>query len=195
MRKKLVSRMNDKLDFAKGMITKPKTVGAIAPTGIRMARKMASAIRPDSGLPVLELGPGTGAITKAILETGIRPEMLISIEYTERFLGGLRHRYPGVQFIHGDAFDLASISKELGIEKFDCVISGLPLLNFPMKQRIKLVNSALEFIDPGRPMVQFSYGLKPSVPAQPKQFNVDHIDTVIRNIPPARIWAYTQAES
>ena len=84
-----------------------------------------------------------------------------------------------MNFIQGDAFKLSNIVSELGIEKFDCVISALPLLNFPTTQRIRLVNSALEIIEPGRPMVQFSYSPRPPVPRRSRHFSVRHLDTVI----------------
>ncbi len=188
---KLASKFGDKLEFAKSLVSKPKTVGAIAPTSARTAAKMTSLIRPDSGLPVLELGPGTGVITKAILNSGVNPENIYSIEYSASFIPGLRRRYPGINFIHGDAFNIAVIAKQLGIEKFDCVISALPLLNFPISQRIRLVVAALALVEQGRPMIQFSYGPNSPVPERSKNFEVDHLGTVLRNIPPARIWTYT----
>lgn len=190
IREKLTAKFGDKLEFAKGLVSKPKTVGAIAPTSARMAEKMASVIRPNSGLPVLELGPGTGAITKAILRTGIEPDQLISIEYSSEFLPGLEKRFPKVQFVEGDAFDLPAIAKELGIKQFDCIISALPLLNFPMTRRVRLIRDALRLVEPGRPMVQFSYGPRSPVPARARHFDVEHMDTILRNIPPARIWTY-----
>ena len=193
-RKKFVLKYGEQLEFVKSLAAGPKTVGAIAPTSARMARKMASVINVDSGLPVLELGPGTGVITKAILEAGVKPENIVSIEYSSSFLPGLRRHYPGVNFVQGDAFKLSNIVRELGIEKFDCVISALPLLNFPITQRIRLVNSALEIIEPGRPMVQFSYSPRPPVPRRSRHFSVRHLDTVIRNIPPARIWTYQRPQ-
>ena len=190
LRDKLSAKIGSRLDFAKSLINKPKTVGAIAPTSARMAAKMASVIRPDSGLPVLEFGPGTGVITKAILATGIAPENVVSIEYSADFLSGLRRRYSHVNFVHGDAFEISKIAADLGIERFDCVISALPLLNFAMTQRIRLINASLEMIEPGRPMVQFSYSPRPPVPPRTRHFSVSHLDTIIRNIPPARIWTY-----
>lgn len=191
---RFAASFGDKLEFAKCLVSKPKTVGAIAPTSTRTAAIMASLIRPESGLPVLELGPGTGAITKAILDSGISPQNVISIEYSASFIPGLKRRYPGVRFIQGDAFKVSQIAEELGIEKFDCVISALPLLNFPVSQRIRLVVAALDLIDPGRPIVQFSYGPRSPVPSRSKNFVVNHLDTVMRNIPPARIWTYTHCE-
>lgn len=188
--KRLRRQISDKLDFAKGVVSQPKTVGAIVPTSQRMAEIMANVINPDSGLPVIELGPGTGVITNAILDKGIAQEDLYSIEYAEEFLPGLKKRFPKVNFIHGDAFNLSHLVENLGIEKCDCIISALPLLNFPVTQRIRLVNAALGFVEVGRPFVQFSYGPRPPVPERLRHFSVEHIDTVIRNIPPAKVWAY-----
>ena len=186
----LLRQIGDKLDFAKNFVSKPKTVGAVAPTSARMAKIMASAVRPNSGLPVLELGPGTGVITKAILDTGIKPEQLVSIEFASSFLPGLKRRFSGVQFVHGDAFEMEEIMRSLQIDEFDCVISALPLLNFAVTQRIRYVNSGLNIIAPGRPMVQFSYSPRPPVPPRPRHFTVKHKATVFRNIPPAKIWHY-----
>ncbi len=190
---KLTTKFGDKLEFAKSLVSKPKTVGAIAPTSARTAAKMTSLIRPDSGLPVLELGPGTGVITKAILDRGVNPENIYSIEYSASFIPGLKRRYPGINFIHGDAFNIAEIAKQLGIERFDCVISALPLLNFPISQRIRLVVAALKLVDQGQSMIQFSYGPNSPVPERSKNFEVGHLGTVLRNIPPARIWTYTSS--
>ncbi len=187
---RLASKLGEKLDFYSGWIANPKAVGAIAPTSATMARIMASAARCDAELKVLELGPGNGVTTRAILEHGVAAENLIAIEFTKSFLPGLRLRYPGVNFVHGDAFDISQISAELGIEKFDTAISGLPLLNFPVDDRARLVELVLDQLVPGRPLIQFSYGLRPPVPARDGYFTVTQLDSVLLNLPPARIWAY-----
>jgi len=190
---KLAHKLDEKLEFYKGWLANPKKVGAIAPTSTTMARIMASVIRIDSGMKVLELGPGSGVTTKAILEHGVEPDNLVSIEFTESFLPGLRQRYPGVHFVHEDAFNISQISKDLGIEKFDAIISALPLLNFPITQRLRYVKMMLDLLESGRPLVQFSYGLNPPVPERPKLFSVSQLDTVLLNLPPARIWTYQRS--
>jgi phosphatidylethanolamine/phosphatidyl-N-methylethanolamine N-methyltransferase len=187
---KLANKFGEKLDFYSGWIANPKAVGAIAPTSTPMARIMASAARCGDELKVLELGPGNGVTTRAILEHGVAPENLTAIEFTKSFLPGLRLRYPGVNFIHGDAFNISHISDELGIEKFDTAISGLPLLNFPIRDRIRLVERVLDQLEPGRPLIQFSYGIRPPVRARHGHFTVTQLDSVLLNLPPARIWAY-----
>ena len=67
LRKSLATKFDDELRFFKGWMDKPKAVGAIIPTSSVTARRMASVVNPASGLPVLELGPGTGVVSRAIL--------------------------------------------------------------------------------------------------------------------------------
>jgi len=178
--------------FYRGWLKSPKTVGAIAPTSAGMARKMASVVRPESDLPVLELGPGTGVITKAILERGIRPENLVSVEFSASFLPGLNAQFAGVKFVQGDALNIAKIADDLGITRFDTIVSALPLLNFPVDKRVFLINEMLNLLEPGRVMIQFSYGLSPPVPACVNAFDVRHLTSVMLNLPPARLWLYSR---
>lgn len=190
IKSRIAEKFDDEIRFIRGMMSTPKTVGAIMPTSARMANRMASIINTGSGLPVLELGPGTGVITKAILDRGVAPENLVSVEYSSEFVRHLRGKYPGVNFINGDAFSLAETLKEYRGMQFDCVISGIPLLNFPMHQRVSLIEDLLKLIPVGRPVVQFSYGPVSPVVARPDSYQVKHFDFIVRNIPPAQIWHY-----
>ncbi len=193
IKEKFERKFGDEIRFLKGLIDKPKSVGAIVPTSGYTARRMASVINPHSGLPVLELGPGTGVITKAILGRGISPEKLYSIEYSSDFYQHLVEQFKGVNFIHGDAFDLDETLKHLDGQKFDAVISGIPLLNFPMHMRVSLLEQLLDRLPEGRPVVQFSYGPISPIAAKPDRYVIQHFDFVMRNIPPAQIWLYRRA--
>ena len=187
---RIARRFDDEIRFFKGWMDGPKAVGAIMPTSTIAARSMASVVNPASGLPVLELGPGTGVITRAILARGVAPTDLVSVEYSLDFHTRLQLDYPGVRFIRGDAFDLETTLGDLNSSLFDCVISGIPLLNFPMALRVALVEDLLDRVPPGRPVVQFSYGPKSPVSARGGGFEVVHHDFVMRNVPPARLWIY-----
>ncbi|TIU36781.1 MAG: methyltransferase domain-containing protein, partial [Mesorhizobium sp.] len=112
---------------------------------------------PRSGLPVLEVGPGTGVITRAILAQGVKPENLYAVEYSTDFVRHLRGLYPGVNVIEGDAFNLNATLGEKRDMVFDSVVSGVPLLNFPVAQRIAYIESLLDRIPAGRPIVQLTY--------------------------------------
>lgn len=192
LQKRIVERFDDEIRFFKGWMDGPKTVGAIAPTSPITARRMASVIDTDSNLPVLELGPGTGAVTKAILQKGVAPERLVSIEYSPDFFAGLVSAYPGVNFINGDAFDLETALGGTGFGLFDCAISAIPLLNFPMAKRVQLIDRLLDRLSPGRPVVQISYGAASPVSSRHSNIAVKPLDWIVRNIPPARLWTYSR---
>jgi phosphatidylethanolamine/phosphatidyl-N-methylethanolamine N-methyltransferase len=190
LKERLGKKFDEEIRFFKGMMQGPKTVGSIVPTSSITARKMASVININSGLPVLELGPGTGAITKAILGRGVKPDKLVAIEYSTDFYEHLVRLYPGVHFINGDAFDLDKTLGALKGQMFDSVVSAVPLLNFPMQARSALLESLLDRVPAGRPVVQISYGAVSPIIARPDRYHIQHFDFIVRNIPPAQLWIY-----
>jgi phosphatidylethanolamine/phosphatidyl-N-methylethanolamine N-methyltransferase len=189
-RKSLAARFDDEVQFFKGWLHRPRAVGSIVPTSSVTAKRMASIVDLKSGLPVLELGPGTGVITKAILQRGVPPEKLYAVEYSPEFVRHLKLAHPKVNFIHGDAFNLGETLGSMGDATFDSAISGVPLLNFPVAERIKYVEGILDRLPPGRPMVQLTYGPKSPVPPGLGNYNVEHFRFVLRNIPPTQLWIY-----
>ncbi len=192
-RTKLISRVVDQVRFVGALAKSPKTVGAIAPTSEKLARLMAGHINLHSGLPVLELGPGTGAITDVLVKYGVPQKDLYAVEFAPKFCRQLRTRFRHANIVEGNAFDLQSALSEFPGIKFDCVISGLPLLNFPADERQQFLQGALDFMEPGRPLVQFSYGVHPPVKQEDTTIQVDRSRWIARNIPPARVWTYRRA--
>lgn len=189
LKKTLGKRFDEELKFFRGWIEKPRAVGSIIPTSMVAARRMASVINPESGLPVLELGPGTGVVTRAILERGVQPYDLWSVEYSADFIDHLRDTIPGVNFVEGDAFNLASCLPDPSM-RFDSVVSGVPLLNFPVAQRVRYVEQLLDLIPTGRPIIQLTYGPMSPVPANRGNYTVERYEFVVRNIPPTQLWVY-----
>jgi phosphatidylethanolamine/phosphatidyl-N-methylethanolamine N-methyltransferase len=189
---KLVQRFDDEIIFLKGMISSPDTVGSIIPTSRVTARCMADQIDLSSNLPIWELGPGTGVITKAILNRGVEAKDLYCVEYSEEFTRRLKIMLPDVNIVNGDAFDLDNVLGDMRQAQFDTIITSMPLLNFPMMARKRLINDLLNRMPEGRPIVLFSYGATAPVPTEGEDFEVKAIRWVIRNVPPARVWAYTR---
>lgn len=188
--KAITKRFDEELRFFRGWVDQPRNVGSIIPTSSVTARRMASVIDPSSSLPVLELGAGTGVITKAILEHGVAPENLYAVEYSQDFIAHLKAQFPGVNVIQGNAFNLDDTLGDKRDLTFDAVVSGVPLLNFPVEQRVAYVEDLLGRIPEGRPIVQLTYGPKSPVPPGKGDYVVEHLDFVIRNIPPTRLWTY-----
>jgi phosphatidylethanolamine/phosphatidyl-N-methylethanolamine N-methyltransferase len=193
MAKRASGRFNDQITFFRAWTRNAKIIGSVWPTSVPMARKMAGVIDLSSGLPVLEIGPGTGPITKQILATGIAPPLVWTLEYSHEFAGKLRTKFPEIQVIEGDAFSLDETLGRKAPQKFDCAISGLPLLNFPVATRVAFVESVLDRLPPGRPLIQFSYGPKSPVPPGFGNYQVRRYGMVLRNVPPAQLWVYSRA--
>jgi phosphatidylethanolamine/phosphatidyl-N-methylethanolamine N-methyltransferase len=184
--------MSDEFLFFRGLFARPRSVGAIMPSGAGLARAMAA--QADTGVrgPVLELGPGTGVFTAAMIARGIEPQCITAIEYDPTFASLVASRFPRVRVINGDAFDLA---KTLGADRrgpFVAAISGIPLLNFPEGARTKLVEAVMDHLEPGAPFAQFSYGLHSPV-APPPGATVTQAACVLWNVPPARVWVYRKS--
>lgn len=183
-------RPQSRFTFLKSLGDSPRLTGAIAPSGAALSRLMASYVDGDDARPVLELGPGTGVVTAALIERNIAPEKIVAIEFNPEFCGLLRERFSGVTIIRGDAYDLAATLPEDCSGPFSAVISSLPLLMKPPEGRQALVEQALARIVPGGPLIQFSYSLFPPVKPIAGRFTVERSKWVVMNLPPARVWVY-----
>ena len=180
--------MSDELLFFRGLLARPRNIGAIAPSSPALARAIAAQVDLLVPGPILELGPGTGVVTEALIARGTDPDRIIAIEYDADLARLVASRFPRVTVINGDAFTLAqTLGKREG--PFAGIVSGLPLLNFPPAKRTQLVDDALRLLAPGAPFVQFSYGLHSPV-APPEGAVVRQAAFVVMNLPPARVWVY-----
>ena len=181
--------MLDSLRFIGRLITQPKTVGAIVPSSKALGRKMAEQIAITEEGPILELGPGTGVATAALIARGAAPERITAVEYDPGFAQLIATRFAGVKVINGDAFALEKTLGERRREPFIGAISGVPLLNFSVEERQVFLNGVLARLKPGAPYVQFSYSLHCPV-APPSGVTVVQAAFVLFNVPPARVWVY-----
>ena len=183
----------DEVRFLKNWLDKPLMTGAVAPSSPQLARLMASKVDPETPGYVVELGPGTGVVTHALIDRGIDPERIVSIEYNGDFCKLLRQRFPRVHFVHGDAYHMRhAISGVVGRgdRPLAAVVSSLPLFTRPLPERQRLLDECFEMLQPGAPFIQFSYALVPPVPHGAGRFEIERTGWVMRNLPPARVWIY-----
>lgn len=176
--------------FLKSWLDHPLKTGAIAPSGNELARAMASFVPLGTDLPVLEIGPGTGAVTKALLHHGVQPDRLVTLEYNSDFCTLLNEKFPDIQILNGDGFDIRQTlaSHFDRSQKFAAIVSSLPLLNSPKPKREALLKDARILLD-GNPFIQFSYGVRAPVAAFENAV-VEKTPWIVRNIPPARVFVY-----
>ena len=184
-------RLDDEVRFLRSWIEKPLHVGAVMPSGRFLARTMAQYVDPHSSGPVVELGPGTGAITSALIEHGVDQKRLVLVEYNPGFCALLRDRYPQAKVVQGDAYALRdTLWSVLGGGAATALVSGLPLVTKPMLTRLKLVRDAFALLKPGAPFIQFTYSVVPPIPKSLPGVSTEASERIWMNLPPARVWVY-----
>ena len=183
-------RLDDEVRFLRSWIEKPLHMGAVMPSGRILARTMAQYVDVKSEGPVVELGPGTGAITSALIEHGINQKRLVLVEYNPGFCALLRDRYPHAKVVQGDAYTLKDSLCNVLSAPASAVVSGLPLVTKPMLTRLKLIRDAFAALAPGAPFVQFTYSVAPPIPKSLPGVSTEASERIWMNLPPARVWVY-----
>jgi phosphatidylethanolamine/phosphatidyl-N-methylethanolamine N-methyltransferase len=187
---KKTPRLDDEVRFLRSWIEKPIHMGAVMPSGRILARTMARYVDIDSSEPVVELGPGTGAITSALIEHGVDQKRLVLVEYNPGFCALLRDRYPHAKVVQGDAYALRDSLWNVLSAPASAVVSGLPLVMKPMLTRLKLIRDAFGALAPGAPFVQFTYSVAPPIPKSLPGVSTEASERIWMNLPPARVWVY-----
>jgi phosphatidylethanolamine/phosphatidyl-N-methylethanolamine N-methyltransferase len=157
-------RLPDEMRFIRTWLENPLSTGAVMPSSKALARTMASYVDPDSTGPVIELGPGTGPVTEALVQRGVDPKRLVLVEFDADFARLLRTRYPAATVVQGDAYRLKRLLSETVREPAAAMVSGLPLVTKPLRTRLRLMSDALSLLAPGAPFIQFTYAPVPPIP-------------------------------
>ncbi len=188
---RLDDRLADEARFIRTWLDNPILTGAVSPSGRFLARMMARAVDPNGTGPIVELGPGTGPITEALLKRGVAPRRLVLLEFDAAFCRLLRKRFPGVQVVQADAYRLHQGLHDVLPEPAAAIVSSLPLLNKPDAQRLSLLEDAFALMAPGGAFVQFTYGMASPVPrSAAADYDAEISPPIWLNLPPARVWVY-----
>lgn len=169
----------------------PLKMGAVAASSTAYCDEMVARSATGNTGRILELGPGLGAVTRALLRAGVEPERIVSIEYDHDFASALKSRYPRVNVIEGDGFDLDATLADQGEERFACILLAIPIVNLRQAERRALLERYFRRLNPGGNVTQLSYLWKAPIEPVPGRFTVSASDVVWSNIPPARVWVYT----
>jgi phosphatidylethanolamine/phosphatidyl-N-methylethanolamine N-methyltransferase len=183
-------RLDDEMQFIRSWIEKPLSIGAVTPSSKALARTMARYVDPQANGPVIELGPGTGPVTEALVAHGIDPARLVLVEFNPDFCRLLRTRYPAATVVQGDAYRLRRLLAGIVTEPVAAVVSGLPLVTKPLRTRLRLIADAITLMAPNAPFVQFTYAMVPPIPRELSGLTAEASDLIWLNLPPARVWVY-----
>ncbi len=182
--------VGDEVRFFRAWMEKPLTMGSVTPSSPFLTRAIAAQAEIDRPGKIVELGPGTGVVTDALVARGVPQDRLVLIEYNGEFCSLLRKRFPGATVIQGDAYDFERTLGHPQQGSLATVVSGLPLFTKPVEMRRSLRDAAFRLLAPGAPLVQFSYALVSPVPVDRGGFTIWTSPWILRNVPPARVWVY-----
>ena len=171
-------------------------MGAVVPSGRLLGEAMArTTLREIEGRNghVIELGAGTGQVTKALLAAGIRPERLALVERDPELAIFLRRHFRGPRIIEGDAARLTRLLAANHVDRVAAVVSSLPLLSLPAEVVNGIVHGVFDALPRGAALVQFTYGPTPPVPKGLRE-NLKLVGARGRriwlNVPPAVVWTF-----
>jgi phosphatidylethanolamine/phosphatidyl-N-methylethanolamine N-methyltransferase len=187
--KRLLSTLSDTTLFLREWLVNPRRTGSVVPSSKKLAAAMARWLPASPESFVLELGPGTGIVTEALLRRGLREEKLVAIENNPKLAHLLRERFPRAHVITGDAWRLDELLRQRAepIESVGAVISSLPLLNFSEEQAEALAQKIRAVLEPRGHWVQFTYRIHKLRPRGASRFRLHASKIVWFNLPPARV--------
>jgi phosphatidylethanolamine/phosphatidyl-N-methylethanolamine N-methyltransferase len=186
--------------FLKRWLRRPFSVGAVLPSGRLLGEAMArTTLAAIDGRPgtVVELGAGTGPVTRALLTAGIPAERLAVVEREPELAAFLRRHFEGPRIVEGDAIHLPRLLREEGLAAPAAIVSSLPLLSLPVEVVNGIVQGIFEALPRGGALIQFTYGPKPPVPRALRdrlQLVATAGRRIWRNVPPAVVWTFRRPE-
>lgn len=170
----------------------PRSIGAVAVSSPELAAAMARQVPKSLEGFVVELGGGTGSVTRALLASGIPPAKLVVIERDPVLHRYLSDHFPGIHVLLGDAVHLPALLRRHGIAPVSAIVSSLPLLSLKRSIQLRIGAQAFAVLQPGAPMIQFTYGLFSPLPRERLGILGEVEERVLQNLPPASVWRYSR---
>ncbi|TWB08726.1 phospholipid N-methyltransferase [Rhizobium sp. ERR 1071] len=183
------NRASDAFLFFRAWLSAPLRVASVTPSGRALSSLMTAEISAQTGT-VIELGPGTGVFTEALLQRGVAEENLVLVEYGSEFANQLSDRFPTAKTLQMDAAQLSKLSLHASAP-VGAVVSGLPLLSMPLRKVHAILEGAFSHLRPGGAFYQFTYGPKCPI-ARPLLdrlgLKATYVGWTLANIPPAAVY-------
>jgi phosphatidylethanolamine/phosphatidyl-N-methylethanolamine N-methyltransferase len=193
-------RSSERLRFIGQWLKNPRQTASVTPSSPELAAAMLAEL-PVDAKRVIELGGGTGALTRALVGHGIAGKRLLVLELNEELHAHLHMQFPNELLVLGDAVELPRLAREagfLGDGPADAVISGLGLLAMERRLVARILESAFACMSPDGRFIQFTYGPMSPVPEsvlEPLGLRMRRGEFVLRNVPPATVWIYQRSRS
>lgn len=176
------------LAFAAAFARDPRSVGAVAPASRWLARSVAQQLDGCNCQTLLEVGPGTGAITRELNERRRAFSRVLAVERDPWMVSVLRERYPELEIVQGCA---SEVGRHLRTAAPVAIVSSLPFRSLPDEVAADCIRALTEVLveRPGSMLLQYTYGLAlPPFAAPSPDFVWRRVARVPMNLPPATVW-------
>ena len=172
-------------------LQKPLRIAAANPSGPRLADALARCADLERPGPVLELGAGTGSLTRGLMRAGCPANRIVALEGEPRLVTVLRRDFPRMTVLEGDA---TRIGEYLAgrVERLAAVISSLPIKWFPLEAQRAIVKPCLDLLGPGGRFLQITNAFSSPLPTDALGIAGREIYRVWLNLLPAQIWSYSR---
>lgn len=178
--------------FLRRWLANPLQMGSIVPSSPALGRRIAALVERGPEEVVVELGAGTGAISRALLAGGVPAERLVVVEIVPEMARHLARELPGVTVLEGDAFALPETLPAALHGRVGTVICGIPLVLLPLARQRAFV-AAVEAVAPGRGFLLYSYCVTSPLPWKALGCTARREAWTPLNFPPASVWRYRPA--
>lgn len=179
-------------------LREPKQTGALVPSGILLSEAMAAQVNVKGADLVVELGAGTGSISRALLNAGLRPDRLILVEKDGALCRNLRLNFPQIRLLEGDATRLDRMMAEAGVRKAGAMVSSLPLLSMSPSQRTQTLQALFECLKKDGQLIHYTYSPTNPIPVEERRtlgITGRRVAWALLNLPPATVWVYQAADN
>ena len=176
--------------YLRRFLAHPLRIASFVASSRALGRLVAAQVRCGEGEWVLELGAGTGAVTRALLEAGLPAERLLAVEIDAQMAGYLQETCPQVRVLCSDAFALEEALPPGAAGAIGTVICGLPVSLMPRERQAELVAGMQALTPPGRRFLAYSHRLTSPLPAARLGLEAERLAFTLQNLPPASVWGY-----
>jgi phosphatidylethanolamine/phosphatidyl-N-methylethanolamine N-methyltransferase len=190
--------VSDEIQFLRLWLRRPRRLGAVLPSSRALANAMAGCLDIETAGSIVELGGGTGSITRAMLAAGVSPDDLFVVEREAALCKVIAARCPDVRVLCGDARELKSLLRNAGVSHVKAIVSGLPFLSMDRRIVRRILHAAFAVLAEDGEFLQFTYGVHPPInrDAQSVLGIVGHRSGwVLANLPPAAIWRFRKIDA
>ena len=176
--------------FFRRWLVNPLQMGSVVPSSPALCQRIVRQVRRAPDEAVIELGAGTGVISRALLASGTPAERLFVVEIVPEMAAHLRRSLPGANVIEGDARRLPELIPPAWHRRVGSVVCGIPLVLLPFAEQRRFLD-AIEAVAPGRGFLHFSYCATSPLPARRHRLTARREAWTPLNFPPASVWRYT----